>query len=171
MTNSFSWGLSYRSAITVDYGGKATFDQISTGYPQFDAAVAQQLPFNQDIPVKTSIEFPDMASLGLAFTVTPEPADRDRRQLDRLEQLRAAEGHLRQPVRADRSARRVERRLQLPDRRQLDPEPDHAAARRLRLRRDAAAREAVGPLLPDAVRTGYSVGYGFTGRSSPRTSP
>src|SRR6185436_11621892 len=29
--NSFSWGLSYRSQITVDYEGDARLNQISTG--------------------------------------------------------------------------------------------------------------------------------------------
>lgn len=68
---SFSWGLSYRSKITVDYEGDARFTQVLTGFPQFDAAVRAAIPFDQDLPVETSIEFPDQASLGLAFGLTP----------------------------------------------------------------------------------------------------
>lgn len=69
--NSFSWGLSYRSQITVDYEGDARLTQIATGNPQFDAVVASRLPFGRDLPVETSIDFPDMASLGLAFSLSP----------------------------------------------------------------------------------------------------
>jgi long-chain fatty acid transport protein len=69
--NSFSWGLSYRSAITVDYEGDARVAQVSTGNAQFDAAVRAQIPFGKNLPVKTSIDFPDEASLGLAFSITP----------------------------------------------------------------------------------------------------
>ena len=66
----FSWGISYRSKVEVDYAGDGRFTQIETGFPQFDAAVAAGLPFDQDLPIETSIEFPDMASLGFALQVT-----------------------------------------------------------------------------------------------------
>lgn len=69
--NSFSWGLSYRSKITVDYQGEARLTQISTGIPAFDQVIRGRLPFDQDLPVETAIDFPDMASLGLAFAITP----------------------------------------------------------------------------------------------------
>ena len=48
---SFSWGLSYRSAIDIDYAGDARFPQISTGFPQLDAAVQRMLPFCSVVPV------------------------------------------------------------------------------------------------------------------------
>lgn len=67
----FSWGLSYRSQITVKYEGDARFTQISSGSPQLDAAVAAVLPFGGPIPVKTEIGFPDLASFGLAFHFSP----------------------------------------------------------------------------------------------------
>jgi long-chain fatty acid transport protein len=71
VNNSFSWGLSYRSKIDLDYDGDARLTQVSTGNAQFDEAVRRQLPFNVDLPVATNIEFPDIASLGLAFALTP----------------------------------------------------------------------------------------------------
>lgn len=71
VNNSFSWGFSYRSKIKVEYGGDATFTQISTGNPQLDAAVAASLPFGEKVPVETEIEFPDMASLGVAIALSP----------------------------------------------------------------------------------------------------
>jgi len=70
VNESFSWGLSYRSKVTVDYEGDARLTQISTGNAQFDAILRAQLPFNTKLPVKTSIDFPDQASLGLAFGLT-----------------------------------------------------------------------------------------------------
>jgi len=69
--NSFSWGLSYRSKVEVDFGGDARFTQVSTGFPQFDGAVAAVLPFGSPTPIQTSVEFPDMASLGFSFALSP----------------------------------------------------------------------------------------------------
>lgn len=69
-TQRFSWGLSYRSTIKVDYSGDGRFTQISTGIPQLDGAIAASLPFDQNLPIKTSIEFPDTASLGLAYQIS-----------------------------------------------------------------------------------------------------
>jgi long-chain fatty acid transport protein len=70
--NSFSWGLAYRSKVKVDYAGSAQLFPVSTGNAQLDAAVAAQLPFNRKLPVKTAIDFPDTASLGLAFGLSPD---------------------------------------------------------------------------------------------------
>jgi len=67
---SFSWGISYRSEIKADYEGDARITQISTGNPVFDALVAAQIPFGKDLPVKTGIDYPAEASLGLAFALT-----------------------------------------------------------------------------------------------------
>lgn len=69
---SWSWGFSYRSSITVDYGGDARFTQIPTGSPQIDQLVAGLIPFGQDLPVETEIEFPDMATLGVAFALSAD---------------------------------------------------------------------------------------------------
>ena len=69
--NSFSWGLSYRSKVKVEYGGDARINRILTGNPQLDAVLGTQVPFDRDLPVETEIEFPDEASLGLAFALTP----------------------------------------------------------------------------------------------------
>ncbi len=71
VTNSFSWGLSYRSKIEVDFGGDARLTQVSSGNAQFDALVAASRPFGRDLPIETSLEFPDMASFGVGFAFTP----------------------------------------------------------------------------------------------------
>ncbi len=68
--NSFSWGLSYRSKVKVEYQGDARVNRIPTGNPQLDLILGSQVPFDRDLPVETEIEFPDEASLGLAFALT-----------------------------------------------------------------------------------------------------
>jgi long-chain fatty acid transport protein len=57
-------GASYRSQMTIDYTGDATFTPISTGIPGFDALIASQLPPAQGI--KTSINFPATLIAGIA---------------------------------------------------------------------------------------------------------
>jgi long-chain fatty acid transport protein len=69
--NSFQWGVSYRSKVEVDYAGEGRITQRSTGNAQLDAVLRTRIPFDQDLPIETGIEFPDMASLGLLFAVTP----------------------------------------------------------------------------------------------------
>lgn len=66
----WTFGLSYHSEISIDYTGTAKFDQIMTGYPDFDAIVANQLPLG-DHDVETTIDFPALASVGIATTAIP----------------------------------------------------------------------------------------------------
>jgi long-chain fatty acid transport protein len=65
---TFSIGASYRSSITVDYEGTATFTQILTGNSVFDAIVASRLPPNPQA-VATSIKFPGSLNLGMAYVI------------------------------------------------------------------------------------------------------
>jgi len=67
----FSWGVSYRSEIDVDFGGDGRFTQLPSGNAQLDALVARSLPFGGPIPISTSIDFPAMASLGASVGLTP----------------------------------------------------------------------------------------------------
>lgn len=64
--SSWSWGASYRSAIEIDYAGDALLRQIPTGNPLLDDLLAATLPFGADLPFSTALEFPEMASLGVA---------------------------------------------------------------------------------------------------------
>lgn len=68
--SQLSWGASYRSTVEVDFSGEGAFTQIASGFPQFDAAVAAQLPFGVVSPLSTTIEFPDAASLGVSIGLT-----------------------------------------------------------------------------------------------------
>ncbi len=63
-----SIGASYRSSITVDYAGNATFTQILTGNAVLDGIVAARLP-QGDQPAATEIKFPASMNLGLAFVI------------------------------------------------------------------------------------------------------
>ncbi len=70
VNDRFSWGVTYRSDMDIDYGGDANFTQISTGDPVLDAIVASRIPFGQDVPVATGISFPDQAIFGVAVGLT-----------------------------------------------------------------------------------------------------
>lgn len=160
----FSWGLSYRSEVEVDFNGDGLLTQIPTGNPQLDGAVAASLPFGRDLPVETGIDFPQMASLGLGFRLS------DRMMLetdinwtgwssfdvlvidfvnDDLPDAERPQGwddvfNYRVGVSLDTAAGNQWRFGALYDE---TPQPE----------------EAVSPLLPDNNRTGVSVGYGYNG--------
>ncbi len=66
----FSWGFTYHGKTEIDYGGSGRFTQLSSGNPVLDAIVAGRIPFDQDLPISTSIEFPDQAVLGFSLGLT-----------------------------------------------------------------------------------------------------
>ncbi len=61
-------GFSYHSKAKVAFDGYAKFKQIYTGYPDFDAMVSQVFPAGRH-PVRTSIEFPTMAFIGISTMI------------------------------------------------------------------------------------------------------
>jgi long-chain fatty acid transport protein len=65
-TEKLSVGVSYRHTVKADYGGTATFTQIRTGNTQIDQLVATTLP-GGPLAAQTSIEFPSILSLGVAY--------------------------------------------------------------------------------------------------------
>jgi long-chain fatty acid transport protein len=166
VNESFSWGLSYRSKVTVDYDGDARLTQISTGNAQFDAILAAQLPFNTKLPVKTSIDYPDQASLGLAFGLT--------RNLLLETDVNWMGWSSFKEVNIDFTGGATN---SLPDT-TLEQDWDNAFSYRIGLNwtlspasqvrfgfvRDQTPQPEVGvsPLLPDADRNGFCIGYGHT---------
>jgi len=62
-----SLGVSYRSNVKINYKGNASFIQFETGYPDFDAIVASQIPFGQKPTGKTSVDYPSEGRVGLAW--------------------------------------------------------------------------------------------------------
>ncbi len=63
----FSYGLAYRSKVSIDLGGVGRMTQIPTGNAQLDELFAATLPLDRDLAMETNLELPDVASLGLAF--------------------------------------------------------------------------------------------------------
>ena len=63
----FQFGALYRSDFTIDGEGKGSFTQYGTGYPELDGLVASIFPFDENVPITTSIEFPDFWVAGVAW--------------------------------------------------------------------------------------------------------
>ncbi len=68
-TDQISIGVAYRSAVTVDYDGTATITQINTGIPLIDGGVALTVG---DHDVTTSIDYPSVATVGVAYKLTDQ---------------------------------------------------------------------------------------------------
>ena len=66
-------GASYHAHVDFDYTGTAYFGQIPSGSPQFDAAVAQRIPFGSaGAPGSTTLQFPSLSMFGISYDVTPK---------------------------------------------------------------------------------------------------
>lgn len=64
----FSVGAMYRSKIETEFTeGYGSFRQFQTGYPDFDALLASQIPFGEKTPLESIIEYPDYYSIGIAW--------------------------------------------------------------------------------------------------------
>lgn len=164
--NSFSWGLSYRSKVEVEYAGDGDLSQNLTGTP-LDPIVAAALPFGEPIGVDTAIDFPDQASLGFLFALSPN--------LRLLTDVNWTGWSSFDVLVIDFTED------QLPDARR--PQNwDDAMNYRAGLIWDAPSgnqwrfgfvfdetpqpEPAVSPLLPDADRNGYTIGYGWQGNQT-----
>lgn len=161
-TSRFTWGLSYRSEIEVDYEGDARLTQNLTGTP-FDALVGAALPFGADFPVETAIAFPDSASLGLAYVVTPAvlvELDLNWIGWSSFEELAIVFPEAQLPSQAipQRYDDANHYRLGL---RMGDPASQWRAG--VVFDETPQPEEAVSPLLPDSDRWGFTLGYGHEG--------
>jgi long-chain fatty acid transport protein len=68
----FAWGVTYRSPIDVDFAGAGRLTQISTGDAQIDTLNRASLPYGSNLPVGTSIGFPETATLAVGFAPSPK---------------------------------------------------------------------------------------------------
>jgi long-chain fatty acid transport protein len=165
--NSFSWGLSYRSKVKIEYKGDARVNRILTGNPQLDTLLATQVPFDRDLPVETEIEFPDEASLGLAFALSPNlllETDVNWTGWSSFDEV---------PITFTGGAGNRLPNQVLPE--EWDDVYNYRAGLRWTASPTAQWRfgyvfdetpqpeEAVSPLLPDADRNGFTLGYGHSG--------
>jgi len=163
VNDKFSWGFNYRSKVDVDFSGDADFTLIPTGNAALDAIVAGTLPADKT-PIETSIEFPDQAFLGFAYRL----ADKMLVEADLVWHGWSSFDTL------------VIDFTERPDLTSERPQKwGDAYAYRFGFRWDTSSRsqwrfgyyydespqpvEGVGPLLPDADRNGFTVGYGYKG--------
>jgi long-chain fatty acid transport protein len=65
LTDGLSVGASYRHKVAVDFSGNANFQLLSSGNAQLDQRVAAIIPQGA-LPISTRIEFPAIASVGIA---------------------------------------------------------------------------------------------------------
>lgn len=65
-SESLSLGLAYRHKVATDFTGSARFTALPTGSAQLDAALSSVVPAGA-LDVETALEFPAIASLGVAY--------------------------------------------------------------------------------------------------------
>lgn len=159
-SDRFRIGASYRSDMDIDFKGKATFTQISTGNAQIDAQVRSQLPPNQNIT--TTLPFPATAILGLALTTVPNTDiefDITRTTWSRFKSLDIAF--------ATTPQINLHRPQNWEDTNSYRLGVNHAATPAWDVRfglvydENPQPVEVVSPLLPDADREGVSFGTGY----------
>ncbi|WP_038047222.1 OmpP1/FadL family transporter [Thermoanaerobaculum aquaticum] len=158
----FSLGAAYRSRVEVEINdAKASFVQFSTGYADFDAMVAQLIPFDRNPKGQTRVNFPAEARIGLAWKgeKTIISADAVHMGWDSFKELPITIvgypqlSSVREENFRDAWTYRVglERKfsdtfaVQVGYLRDRTPMPTHI----------------VSPLLPDADRNGYSIGFSW----------
>jgi long-chain fatty acid transport protein len=151
-------GAYYRSKVVVHEDGDATFTQIPSGDPTFDALVAASLPPNQG--VSTVLRLPAMWSAGVAWS--PSPPWTVEYDLNYVEWSAFSDLPIEFKTTPSASQTRIE---------------DYSNSWQVRLGvehrlpswtyrfgwyydKAAAPRQSVTPLLPDADRNGPSLGVG-----------
>lgn len=153
-------GASYRAAMKIDFTGRATITPIPTGNPQFDAIVGKQLPPSQD--VRTSVDFPATAALGIATTMIPKweiEADVTHSTWSRFKSL--AVNFVTTP------AASFNRPQNWKNSNSFRLGANHPVTEKVDVRlgilydQNPQPTEVVSPLLPDADRIGASFGIGY----------
>ncbi len=153
-------GASYRASMKIDFDGRATITKIPTGNAVFDALVGSQLPPSQD--VRTSVDFPAMAAIGIATTMIPNwdiEADITHTTWSRFKQLQV--NFLTTPAASFTSPQNWENTNSF--RLGANHPVTENWAVRLGILYDQNPQpvEVVSPLLPDSDRIGASFGVGY----------
>ena len=159
-TDRFRIGASYRSEMDIELDGDADFTQISTGFPQLDAAVAATFP--QDDTINTIFPFPAVAAVGVAFS----PSERVDVEFDithmtwsRFEALavdfddQPDRSFVREQNWDDSSAYRIGTNI--------EATPNWDVRLGAVYDENPQPVEAVSPLLPDSDRIGFTFGAGW----------
>jgi long-chain fatty acid transport protein len=151
-------GAYYRSKVVVDVTGRAEFQQILTGDTTLDKNVAKNLPPNQD--VRTVLRFPALGCLAVAYEFPREltlEGDFTAAQWSVFEDLPlyfqstpSTSTKIEEDYNDAIGVRLgVEQRL-----------PSVTWRAGWYYEDEAAPQESLSPILPDAIRNGYSVGLG-----------
>jgi long-chain fatty acid transport protein len=159
LTDQWKVGAYYRSKMIVDItDGDATFKQILTGNAVFDANVAASLPPNQG--ASTVLRFPALWSAGVAWTPNKEwtvETDFDIAEWSVFEDL---------PIRFHTTPANNKTLVEdYRDAWQIRAGAEHRMASytyRFGYYYDQAAApvQSVTPILPDAARNGFTLGFG-----------
>lgn len=155
-------GVSYHSRVDADYTGRAIFYQFSTGYADLDQRFRAVIPTDVPVPVATTIQYPAITQVGVSYTFAEKLT------------LSLAGNHTQwkafdqtvltfQPVGGKQVPTNV-----------ITHDYENTWAYRVGLRFKASEHfelmggfvydetpqpdKSVGPLLPDAIRSGYSIG-------------
>lgn len=159
-THNLSLGASYRHKVKTDFTGSATFTLLPTGNAQLDAAIASRLP-SGSLPVTTTIEFPSIFAIGVAYdwdtwTVAADVDFQQWSSFDALPvdfegrpDLSSVVEQLYQDSRIYRLG--VEKRVS----------PRFAVRGGYYFDETPSPPESMSPLLPDADRHGLSAGFGW----------
>ena len=159
-TPRFRVGASYRSEMDIELDGEADFTQISTGFPQLDALVAQTFP--KDDTISTTFPFPAVAAIGVAFSPTERwdlEFDITHMTWGRFEALsvdfdqQTARSFTRPQNWEDSSAYRLGTNI--------EATPNWDVRFGVVYDQNPQPTEAVSPLLPDSDRAGATFGVGY----------
>ena len=71
LTERLSWGLCYRTGMTIDFTGTATLAAVPTGSEQLDALIAASLPIGEERALSSRLELPETATLGFGYWLSP----------------------------------------------------------------------------------------------------
>jgi long-chain fatty acid transport protein len=159
---AFSLGASYHSKMTIDYSTHARFTQRETGNPVFDAIVAAGLPDNPR--ARASINFPAIADFGAAwhcpgqsFTLSADAVWTEWSTYKKLD-IVFPDGELPTLHRETDWNNAWSYRVGV-------EQKFGALALRAGFVYDQTPQpeKEAGPLLPDSIRRGYCIGFGYSG--------
>lgn len=60
-------GISYHAHADVDFTGNTTFYPIDTGSAQLNGVLASRIPFNVAVPTRTTVQFPALLMFGASY--------------------------------------------------------------------------------------------------------
>ncbi len=157
-------GVSYHSHVDQTYKGNAVFYQIPTGHADFDAGVAAQLPVNQNVAAQTALQFPALTAFGVAYKfgdkLTVEAAA-TYTQWKVFDQTVLSFSPVGRPAFSQTIPHNWTNSWSYRLGMNYQATPKFNFALGVLYDQTAQPDADVGPLLPDANRTGYTFGLGY----------